>query len=178
MTSIAALSVAEGHDVISGLRSVCANRSLPALERRLAELAELVRWDLGAVNAGLAALEFDDLPVRASARHLVDLGGKRLRPICVALAAKVGRGFEAAALEHAIAAELVHSATLLHDDVVDLGDRRRGEPAARSVWGNAASIFAGDWLLIEALRRVRAAGVPGTLEHLLEIIDEMIQAES
>jgi len=69
------------------------------------------------------------------------------------------------ARELAIAVELVHGATLLHDDVVDLGETRRGASAARVLYGNAASIFAGDWLLIEALRRVRAAKLPGVIDR-------------
>jgi octaprenyl-diphosphate synthase len=116
--------------------------------------------------------------VERSAHHLVDLGGKRLRPMCVALAAKAGSGFGDAARRLAVAVELVHAATLLHDDVVDLGDVRRGAPTARAIYGNAASIFAGDWLLVDALKRVRGAGVPDTLERLFDIIDEMILAES
>jgi octaprenyl-diphosphate synthase len=72
----------------------------------------------------------------------------------------------------------VHSATLLHDDVVDLAERRRGAPAACVVYGNAASIFAGDWLLVAALRRIAAAGVDGLLDKMLAVIDEMIVAES
>jgi octaprenyl-diphosphate synthase len=61
---------------------------------------------------------------------------------------------------------------------VDLGETRRGAPAARVVFGNAISIFAGDWLLIDALRRVRAAQIDGLLEALLDVIEEMILAES
>jgi octaprenyl-diphosphate synthase len=94
------------------------------------------------------------------------------------LASRVGAGFDARGLDLAIAVELVHAATLLHDDVVDLGDVRRGAPSARTVYGNAASIFAGDWLLIEALRRVRRARVPETLDQLLDVIDTMIAAEA
>jgi octaprenyl-diphosphate synthase len=109
---------------------------------------------------------------------LLSLGGKRLRPICVALSSQVGRGFGAQARKLAVAVELVHSATLLHDDVVDDSDIRRGEPAPRTIYGNAASIFAGDWLLIEALRCVQEANVPGVLDRLLNIIEEMIFAES
>jgi len=78
----------------------------------------------------------------------------------------------------AVACELVHASTLLHDDVIDLAPSRRGLATARSELGNAASIFGGDWLLIEALRRVHAAGVSDTLERLLETIEEMIRAES
>jgi octaprenyl-diphosphate synthase len=98
--------------------------------------------------------------------------------MCVLLAAKAGAGTDNRAHELAVAVELVHSATLLHDDVVDLGDVRRGAPATRAIWGNAISIFAGDFLLIEALRRVRRAEVPGLFERLLDVIDEMISAES
>lgn len=77
-----------------------------------------------------------------------------------------------------IAVELVHCATLLHDDVVDMSELRRGIPTARMTYGNAASIFAGDWLLIEALRRVEGTGVPGLLLELLRTIDAMIVGEA
>jgi octaprenyl-diphosphate synthase len=116
--------------------------------------------------------------VQAAAHHLLDLGGKHLRPMCVALAAKCGAGFGPTARQLAIAVELVHTATLLHDDVVDVADTRRGQPAARTIYGNATSIFAGDWLLVEALRRVRGAGDLGLLDEMLAIIEEMILAES
>jgi octaprenyl-diphosphate synthase len=66
----------------------------------------------------------------------------------------------------------------LHDDVVDVAERRRGQPTACVVYGNAASIFAGDWLLVEALRRIAATGVDGMLDRMLAVIDEMIVAES
>jgi octaprenyl-diphosphate synthase len=72
----------------------------------------------------------------------------------------------------------VHTATLLHDDVVDEAVTRRGRPTARISYGNAASIFAGDWLLIGALQRVNSAELPGLLQRMLSIIEEMITAES
>jgi octaprenyl-diphosphate synthase len=96
----------------------------------------------------------------------------------VALSARVGTGFDQRALDLATAVELVHNATLLHDDVIDLAESRRGAPTARAEFGNAASIFAGDWLLIEALRRVQRAALPGLLDLLLETISEMIRAEA
>ncbi len=104
--------------------------------------------------------------------------GKALRPLCVALASRFGEGFTERARSLAVAVELVHSATLLHDDVVDLAERRRGQPTACVTYGNAASIFAGDWLLVAALRRIRQSGVEGVLDRMLTVIDEMIVAES
>lgn len=163
-------------EVLEQLGTVSRARNLRAADR-LEQLRPLLGADLAAVEAALAIPD-RDRAVHSGAHHLLTRGGKRLRPACVALAARLGSGFDAAALELAVAAELVHNATLLHDDVVDLGTARRGAPTARIVYGNAVSIFAGDWLLIDALRRVRRSGEPDVLERLLDVIDEMIVAES
>lgn len=164
--------------VLLSLRNVCDAQGLEDLAAHLADMSELVRWDMRDLEEALETVPAGESAVHKSAHHLLSQGGKRLRPMCVALAARVGTGFSPAAKELGVAVELVHCATLLHDDVVDVGDQRRGAPSARTLYGNAASIFAGDWLLVEALRRVRAVRVPGTLERLLDIIDEMIFAES
>ena len=167
-----------GAEMLERLAGVSAARGPEGLAERLRRLGELTREDLTAITGLIADLPRQKGLVGRSAAHLLDLDGKRLRPLCVALAARTGSGFGAAAREFAVAVELVHSATLLHDDVVDVGDQRRGAPTARSIYGNAASIFAGDWLLVEALRRVRLAGIAGTLDRLLDVIEEMIFAES
>jgi octaprenyl-diphosphate synthase len=148
------------------------------LADRLRELESWIARDLIEVEEELATLVRGESLVEKSAHHLLDLGGKHVRPLCVALATRAGGGFSPAARQLAVAVEMVHSATLLHDDVVDLGESRRGSPTARLVYGNAASIFAGDWLLVEALRRIRSAGVPGLLDEMLAVIEEMILAES
>ena len=179
-TSAAEPGVAEQRrpGVLPRLERVMAARDEDVLVRRLGELRELLASDLREVEAALRAPRAGTTPSDLSARHLLDLEGKRLRPLCVALAARIGSGFNAAARELAIAVELVHNATLLHDDVVDLGDVRRGLPTARVVYGNAASIYAGDFLLVEALQRVRLAGIPELLDRALCVLKEMVDAES
>lgn len=164
--------------VLDRLAHVSAARGAPNLGERLASLDRWVRADLIAFEAELAALPRGARVVHSAAHHLLDLRGKHLRPLCVALASRFGDGFTEKARGLAVAVELIHSATLLHDDVVDVAERRRGEPAACVVYGNAASIFAGDWLLVAALRRIAAAGVEGLLDRMLGVIDEMIVAES
>ena len=164
--------------VLDRLSGISRARGTPSLGERLAALERWVRDDLAAFEAELAVIPRGARVVHAAAHHLLDLGGKHLRPLCVALASRFGDGFTETARALAVAVELVHSATLLHDDVVDLAERRRGAPAACVVYGNAASIFAGDWLLVAALRRIAAAGVEGLLDKMLAVIDEMIVAES
>ncbi len=167
-----------GVDLLARLEGICAHRGLENMADRLSDLVTFIGHDLQAFEGEFARLPHDERLVSRGASHLLALGGKRLRPMCVALAARMGAGFDHQVQDLAVAVELVHSATLLHDDVVDMSDVRRGAPATRAVYGNAASIFAGDWLLIEALRRVHRCRLPGLLEELFGVIEEMIFAES
>lgn len=144
---------------------------------KIGELSRFLGDGLAAVEAELLRLPFDDTPLHKSAHHLLRTGGKRLRPLCVLLAARAGGEINDAARAVAVAVELVHSATLLHDDVVDVGDVRRGAPAARVLYGNAASVFAGDYLLVDALARIQAAA-PRELSALLTLLREMLDAEA
>jgi heptaprenyl diphosphate synthase len=88
--------------------------------------------------------------VGAAARHLVDAGGKRFRPLLVALAAHFGDPFGAEVVKAAIVVELTHLATLYHDDVMDEAPVRRGAPSVNSRWGNVVAILTGDYLFARA----------------------------
>ena len=178
MSLIAAVRTDASSDVLTSLQAVCDSQGLDDLSAHLADLADLVKWDMAALENGIQSLPVGESVVHKSAHHLLEIAGKRLRPMCVVLASRLGEGLDEKTREFGVAVELVHCATLLHDDVVDAGDQRRGVPAARTLYGNAASIFAGDWLLVDALRRVRAAEMPDVLVRLLDIIDEMIFAEA
>lgn len=178
MTSLSTAASSPRSPVVPRLASLCQAQGLADLSARLERLARLVHADMGAVELELASLPRRGDVVRQSAAMLIDAGGKRLRPMCVALASRLGSGFDTRARDLAVAVELVHNATLLHDDVVDLGDQRRGLPTARTVFGNASSVFAGDWLLVDALRRVQRTGLDDLLAALLNGIDEMIVAEA
>lgn len=178
MSLIAAVRADASTDVLTSLQAVCDSQGLADLSAHLADLADLVKWDMSALEDGIRSVPTGESVVHKSGHHLLQVAGKRLRPMCVVLASRLGNGLDDKTREFGVAVELVHCATLLHDDVVDAGDKRRGVPAARTLYGNAASIFAGDWLLIDALRRVRAADMPDVLTRLLDIIDEMIFAEA
>ena len=109
------------------------------------------------------------------ANYIVSSGGKRLRPLITVAAAKCAGGTSHATLVLAAAVELIHTATLLHDDVVDDSPLRRGKPAAKSVWGNAPSILVGDFLFAKAFTLMVEAGnleILGILSHASTIIAE------
>lgn len=186
-SSVRAVAEAEAHSgrgisargpVLSALSEVVEERAPGPMEAKLAEIRAFLADDLSDVEADLGAIELKQTPMHASVQHLLSLSGKRIRPTCVAIASRIGSGFGLAARDLAVAAELVHNATLLHDDVVDFGDRRRGAPTARVLYGNAASIFAGDWLLVEALMRVRRTGMGDVLDRALAVLAEMLEAEA
>ncbi len=171
---------------LAPLATVSARNGLDPLAARLLELRDWLGDDLTELELGIDAVEggVDEPHVgRQAAQHLLARPGKRIRPLCVMLASRLGGvGLTPVVRELAIACELVHAATLLHDDVIDEGTERRGAAAARMLYGNSASILAGDHLLIEALRRVEGAQreVPtgSLLLGLLDVISEMVAAEA
>lgn len=166
---------------LGSLRNATQKAGLDRLSSRLDELREWLAVDLSAIEReidGLAERRAGDLAER-SAAHLLGHRGKRIRPICALLGARfAGAGADTRVRDLAVASELVHAATLLHDDVIDDADERRGAPAARVVFGNSASILGGDFLLIEALQRVQRAGEPTLLAELLATIAQMVAAEA
>lgn len=165
------------HGAGAGLRmlgAVARKRGLRAAQR-LSQVRGWLEADLGQLEAAIEALQ--DRVHRPGA-HLLGQRGKRVRPLCVMLASRLGgRTLDPTVRDVALAGELVHAATLLHDDVIDEGTWRRGAAAARVVYGNAASVLAGDNLLVEALRLVHAAGDAGLMSSLLQTMGVMVDAE-
>ncbi|MBT8495353.1 MAG: polyprenyl synthetase family protein [Deltaproteobacteria bacterium] len=178
MGYFAPVSAPERTDLLARLGKVTRSQGLAALAADLTQLHAWVEVEMQGFERELDALPHGLSAVEKSAHHLLDLDGKHLRPMCVVLAAKLGSGWDDTTRNLAMAVELVHTATLLHDDVIDQGDVRRGVPAARLIYGNAASVYAGDWLLVKALKHIRTTGRLDLLDRMLEIIDEMILAES
>jgi octaprenyl-diphosphate synthase len=122
-------------------------------------LVQLTRADMECVNATILARTGSEVTmIPEVANHLISSGGKRLRPMLTLAAAQLcGYGGEGH-LKLAASVEFMHTATLLHDDVVDDSAMRRGKPAARMLWGNEASVLVGDFLLGQAFKMMVEVG--------------------
>jgi len=122
-------------------------------------LAELVAPDMERVNAAILARTGSDVAmIPEVANHLISSGGKRLRPMLTLAMAKLAGYSGDGHIKLAAAVEFMHTATLLHDDVVDESDMRRGKLAARMLWGNEASVLVGDFLLGQAFKMMVEVG--------------------
>ncbi len=125
----------------------------------LEPLVQLVNEDMEAINRIILDKAVSDVDlIPQLAHHLIASGGKRLRPMLALASAKMcgyaGNGH----IRTASAIEFMHTATLLHDDVVDESDARRGRKTARLIWGNQASVLVGDFLLGQAFRMLVDVG--------------------
>jgi octaprenyl-diphosphate synthase len=114
--------------------------------------------------------------VKDACRHILDAPGKRIRPVVCLLSYRALRGRDGPPSDLAVACELLHNATLLHDDVIDEGDVRRGRPAARVVYGNAISVLGGDYLLMKTVEIVSARG-PRLMTELVATLRELVDGE-
>jgi heptaprenyl diphosphate synthase len=125
-------------------------------ERRFAAAVE---EGLEAVEARLVLeMSFADDLADVTSRYLLDAGGKRVRPTLALMTAQLGDGNNDAVIAAAEAIEVIHLASLYHDDVMDEAQMRRGVPSAQSVWGNSVAILTGDLLFARASKIVAGLG--------------------
>ena len=130
-------------------------------------LINLVAADMGKVNSTILSRSISDVSmIPEVANHLISSGGKRLRPMLTLATAGLCDYTGEGHIKLAAAVEFMHTATLLHDDVVDESDMRRGKLAARMVWGNEASVLVGDFLLGQAFKMMVEVGSLPCLEVL------------
>lgn len=140
--------------------------------------AALVADEMAAVEAKLAeAMRSPIGPIPKVGEHLLGAGGKRLRPLLAVLAARATDAPIDVGVAVGCAAELIHSATLFHDDVVDDGRVRRGRPAARMVYGNGIVVLVGDFCLARALEIATATGQLPVMKSLAAMVTEMAEGE-
>lgn len=119
----------------------------------------------------------ENLVLEEASAHLLKAGGKRLRPAFVLIAGK----FQAKAVENliplAVALELIHMASLVHDDVIDCAYLRRGVPTVRALWGNSVSLHTGDYLFAQALILVARYNDPRILKIMADVSVKMCEGE-
>ena len=142
------------------------------------EIFELLREDLVAIErefgrdtvAGVEAITEIGEYLRAG-------GGKRIRPALLLLSARLfgyqGRG----AIRLGAVVEIIHTATLVHDDIIDEADTRRGRPAANTQWGNSKCVLAGDWLYMQAFKIAVRERDFRILDTLIDLTQQMVEGE-
>ncbi len=148
-------------------------RSFTALE-----IFDLVRTDLDQVEReiGLESIASVEA-VTYIGQYLQSGGGKRLRPILVLLSGKLFGETNPSLLRMAAVVEMIHAATLVHDDVIDIAKTRRGRPSINVVWGNHTSVLAGDWLYMQAFQAaLRERSFP-VLDLLINLTQRMVEGE-
>ena len=139
---------------------------------------DLVRDDLALVEREIAAQGDAAIePVAEIASYLREGGGKRLRPALLLLAAGAAGYRGPSAIRLGAVVEMIHSATLVHDDVIDGAQTRRGRPSTNARWGNHMSVLAGDWLYMQSFELALRERNFAILDILIELTQNMVEGE-
>jgi octaprenyl-diphosphate synthase len=148
-------------------------QSLSALE-----IYDLVRSDLEKVEKEIGLESVASIEaINYINQYLQTGGGKRLRPILVLLSGRLFGETTPGLIRMAAVVEMIHTATLVHDDVIDLAKTRRGRPSINVVWGNHTSVLAGDWLYMQAFQvALRERQFP-ILDVLIKLTQMMVEGE-
>jgi octaprenyl-diphosphate synthase len=142
------------------------------------EVFDLVRDDLALVEDELARQSDTAFPaVSEVAAYLLGGGGKRLRPALLLLSANYAGRKDRSAIRLAAVVELLHSATLIHDDVIDSAGTRRGRPSANARWGNHRSVLTGDWLYMQSFQLALEERNFHILDILIDLTQKLVEGE-
>lgn len=142
------------------------------------EIFDLVRDDLVLVEREIAAQTGEAIePIAEIGSYLREGGGKRLRPALLLLAAGACGYQGAGAVSLGAVVEMIHSATLIHDDVIDAANTRRGRPSANARWGNHMSVLAGDWLYMQSFKIALQERNFTLLDILIDLTQNMVEGE-
>lgn len=137
-----------------------------------------MRDDLALVEDELARQSGTAFPAVAEiAAYLLGGGGKRLRPALLLLSANYAGHKGRSAIRLAAVVELLHSATLIHDDVIDSAGTRRGRPSANARWGNHRSVLTGDWLYMQSFQMALEERNFRILDVLIDLTQKMVEGE-
>ena len=152
---------------VSSWASFSISKTESAEAASIKPLIDLTAADMGRVNELILSKAGSDVEmIPEVANHLISSGGKRLRPMVTLAAAQMFGYAGDGHVKLATSVEFMHTATLLHDDVVDESDLRRGKKTARMIWGNQASVLVGDFLLGQAFRMMVDVGSLDALDIL------------
>src|SRR5579863_9664570 len=151
-------------------------RAGPVLSAR--GIFDLVRDDLEQVEEAINVESLASVEtVTTIGRYLQQSGGKRLRPALLLLCARFSGGGGKTAIQLGAVVEMIHAATLVHDDVIDVAQTRRGRPSANEQWGNHTCVLAGDWLYMQAFQVALRERNFHILDLLIGLTQMMVEGE-
>ena len=143
-----------------------------------AEVFDLLKDDLAAIEVEFARQSDSTVEVVTDiATYLMAGGGKRIRPLLLLLSAKALRCDSAARIRMGAVVEMLHTATLVHDDIIDEASTRRGRPSSNTTWGNSKCVLAGDWLYMQAFATALAERNFRVLDLLISLTQQMVEGE-
>ena len=142
------------------------------------EVFDLLRDDLAAIEQEFTRRSDSSVSVITDiAQYLMAGGGKRIRPLLLLLSAKALGCTSDARIRLGAVVEMLHTATLVHDDIIDEADTRRGRPSSNTTWGNSKCVLAGDWLYMQAFATALEERNFHVLDLLISLTQQMVEGE-
>jgi octaprenyl-diphosphate synthase len=142
------------------------------------EIYQLIAPELNLVEEELRTYTRSGIrPITEIGEYLLNAGGKRIRPALLLLTAKMLGPVSPMTIRLGAVVEFIHNATLVHDDIIDAANTRRGRPSANSQWGNSMTVLAGDWLYMQSFAVALAEKNLEVLNTLISITQKMVEGE-